>query len=86
MPFIKIEKKAWDVPSLGTDGMGTDWMGWELIGWDGHIANSFYMYLLLLDEVVFEDVEDTDHLGEDEDLVVARLQLRQQLVNEHELP
>ena len=36
-------------------------------------------------EVVFEDVEDADHLREDEHLVAARLQLGQQLVDEHEL-
>ena len=39
-----------------------------------------------LNEVVFQDVQAAHHLGEDEHPVAAGLQLRQQLVNQHELP
>ena len=35
-----------------------------------------------LDEVVFQDVQAANHLGEDEDLVAAGLHLGQQLVDE----
>ena len=46
---------------------------------------AFKRDLLLVYEVVLDDVEDADHLREDEHLVVSGLQLRQQLVDEHQL-
>ena len=39
-----------------------------------------------LDEVVLQDVEAADHLGEDEHLVPPGQQLGQQLVYQHQLP
>ena len=42
-------------------------------------------YSLLGDEVVLEDVQHADHLREDEHPVSLRLQLRQQLVYQHQL-
>lgn len=42
--------------------------------------------LLLVDEVVLDDVEDTNHLGEDEDLMSVSLELRQQFICKDEFP
>lgn len=39
-----------------------------------------------LDEIVFQDVEATHHLGEDEHFVATCNQLREQFINQHQLP
>lgn len=41
--------------------------------------------LPLVDEVVLQDVQAAHHLGEDEHLVSASLEARQQLVQQHQL-
>ena len=41
--------------------------------------------VMFVDEVVLKDVQHTDHLREDEDLVSVGVQLGQQLVDQHQL-
>ena len=39
-----------------------------------------------LDEIIFQDVETAHHLREDEHFVAASNQLREQFINQHQLP
>lgn len=49
-------------------------------------SSSLHKLSPLLDEVVFQDVQATDHLGKNQHLVSSGFQFRKQLIDQHQFP